>query len=323
MRSLAAEARDRRNLLAGLFLVVALVFVVLLLRRQWTSLDEVVDGLRGFRWEFQPLWLVAAVLLAVGNLVLMASVWTRLFRRTGGTAPWWFGVRVWVVTNFGRYIPGKVWQLGGLAVYLKARGDSGAAALVSALTFQIISLVTGSAVAAATVGVRWAAGGGNVLPGAVILGLLLAVGLHPGTIRFAARRLGGLLGEEELAADLRGTDIATAAAGMLIAWAVYGAGFVCLLKGIGIAWPIADAGLLTGIFAASYVIGYLALVAPGGLVVREGAMTGLLAELGGLSVGVGALVAVLARVWLLAAELLALALVVMVPGQRDKGIGGS
>ena len=109
-------------------------------------------------------------------------------------------------------------------------------------------------------------------------------------------------------------DIVTSALGMLVAWGVYGVGLLCLLPGIGVEWPLGDGGLLAGIFAASYVIGYVALVAPGGLVVREGAMTGLLAELGGLSVGVSAVVAIVARVWLVAAELMALAVVLATAG---------
>lgn len=310
------RARGRGRLGAMLFLVVALAFVVLLLARQWTSLEDVLDGLRDFEWSIRPGWLAAALVLATLDLVWMGSVWTRLFRRTGGSVPWWTGVRVWVLTNFGRYIPGKVWQLGGLAVYMRSRGASGAAALVSAVAFQIVALVTGFAVAVASVGLRWVAGGGSALAAAVLLAGALALGLHPAVLGLAARRLGRWLGESEVAVRLRAADIAGAALGMLVAWGVYGLGMFCMLRGLGVTWRGEDLGLLTGIFAASYVIGYAALIAPGGLVVREGAMAGLLAELGGLPVGVAGLTAVAARLWMVAAELLALVLVLAVPGAR-------
>ena len=312
------EGRRPRRLLAALFLTVALVFVAVLLRRQWTSLDEILATTRDFPWSVRPAWLVAAVLVGVGDLVLMGTVWAGLFRRTGGAAPWWEGVRIWVITNFGRYIPGKVWQLGGLTVYMKGRGDSGAAALVSAVAFQIISLVTGAAVAAATVGVRWAAGGGSWLPAALVLGLTLVVGLHPAVIRWMARRLGALLGEDSLAVDLGARDIALAAGGMLIAWLLYGVGLLLLLRGVGVAWEATQLPVLAGVFAASYVVGYMALIAPGGLVVREGAMTGLLTELSEMPVGVAAGVAILARLWLVGAELGALALVLAWPAKDTR-----
>ena len=304
--------------MAAVFIAVSLAFVAVLLWRQWTSLDEVLAGARDFEWRVHAGWLATSLVLAVADLVLMGSVWMRLFRRTGGSTSWWHGVRVWVITNFGRYIPGKVWQLGGLTAYMKARGESGAAALVSAVVFQVVTLVTGTAIAAATVGLRWAADDGSLIPSLVTLMVLVGVGLHPAVLRAATRRLGGLMGEDEVEVRVRGADIAVAAFGMLLAWAVYGAGFVSLLLGIGVDWPLSEWGLATGIFAASYVVGYLALVAPGGLVVREGAMTGLLAEVAKLPIGVGALVAVAARVWLIAAELLALALVLVVSGPDSR-----
>jgi len=304
--------------LTVLFLCVALVFVGVLLRGQWTSLDEIMASTRRFDWTFRPLWLAAAVVVGVANLFLMGLVWAGLFRRTGGTARLGEAVRVWVVTNFGRYIPGKVWQLGSLAVYMKGRGDSGAAALVSAVAFQIITLVTGGAIAVATIGVRWVAGGGSWLPALSALALILFAGLHPRVIRWIAGCLGHWFGETDVNVDLGAGDIARATVGMLIAWVAYGVGLLLLLHGVGIAWEVEQLASVTGIFAASYVIGYLVLVAPGGLVVREGAMAALLVEVGRLALGVAAAVAIMARVWMVVTELAALALVLAWPRSRDE-----
>ncbi len=291
------------------FLAVALVFMVVLLRGQWTSLDEVMASTRAYHWSLRPWLLALAVLIGVVDLLLMGGVWARLFRRTGGDARLVDAVRVWVVTNFGRYIPGKVWQLGGLAAYMKGTGDSGAAALVSALAFQVIALATGAAVALSTLGVAWAGANGNGLPALVTLAAILLIGLRPRVIHWTAGHIGRWLGESDLTLDLDAGDIARAAAGMLFAWILYGVGFLVLLKGVGIAAEISQLPVVTGIFAASYVVGYLVLLAPGGLVVREGAMTGLLVELLGLALGVAAAVAIMARIWVLVTELVALALV--------------
>jgi uncharacterized membrane protein YbhN (UPF0104 family) len=306
------ESRSRR-FATFLFLGAALIFVGLLLRGQWTSLDDVMNSARSFEWSFRPWLLLLAVLTGVADLLLMGGVWADIFRRTGGNAPRTEAVRVWVVTNFGRYIPGKVWQLGGLAAYMKGRGDSGAAALVSAVAFQIITLVTGAAVALSTIGMAWTGGDGSWLPPAVTLAVLLFVGLHPGVIRWIAGRLGGWMGEDQLIVDLGAADIVRAALGMLLAWILYGIGLLLLLHGVGISAELAQLPVLTGIFAASYVVGYLVVVAPGGLVVREGAMTALLADLVGLAVGVAAAVAIMARIWMVVAELAALALVLIWP----------
>ena len=305
--------RGPRRVVAVGFLVVALFFVATLLRGQWTSLDEVMAATRSFDWSFHPWKLVLAVVVGVADLLLMGGVWASIFRRTGGNVGRAAAVRVWVVTNFGRYIPGKIWQLGGLAAYMKGRGDSGAAALVSAAAFQIVTLVTGGAVAVSTIGVAWAGAEGNWVPVVVTLGVLILLGLHPRVIRWAASRLGRWLGEDDLTVELDAGDILWAAAGMLLAWSLYGVGLFLLLQGVGIAVEVNQLPVLTGIFAASYVVGYLVLVAPGGLVVREGAMTALLADLVGLAVGVAAAVAIMARIWMVLSELAALALVLAWP----------
>jgi uncharacterized membrane protein YbhN (UPF0104 family) len=313
---------SRRRLSAFLFLGLALVFVGLLLRGQWTSLEDATASLRDFEWNLRPAWLLVALAVAVADLLLMGTVWGRLFRRNGGTIAWWQGVRAWVITNLGRYIPGKIWQLGGLAVYMRDRGDSGAAALVAAAAFQVVVLTTGSVVAVATVGVRIAPGTGGQVAGAVALLAMLAIGLHPAVLRFATRRLGGLLGELDVPVRLRAVDVGGAAAVMTGTWILYGVGFRCLMNGLGVAGQSADVFTLTGIFAASYVVGYSALVAPGGLVVREGAMTGLLVQFAGLSVGVAAAVAIAARVWAVLAELVAAGLVLGVAGGRARAQQG-
>jgi uncharacterized membrane protein YbhN (UPF0104 family) len=88
----------------------------------------------------------------------------------------------------------------------------------------------------------------------------------------------------------------------IIAWVIYGSALWCLLRGVGL-----DAGVyweIVASFAAAYLIGFLALFAPGGIGVREGILTLLLTPY--LGTGIAALVAVVARLWLTLIELLQL-----------------
>jgi len=312
-----------RRTLVVVFSGAALLFVGLTLKGQWTSLDQVLASTRSFPWSFDASWLALAAGIGVLDLLVMGSIWAFVFRRTGGRAGFPEAIRVWVITNFGRYIPGKIWQLGGLAAYMKGRGDSSAAALVSALAFQVITVVSGGAVAMATIGVRRVTGSEGWMPALVAGGVLLFAGLHPAVIRWIAGRLGNWFGEAEPEVDLAVADVVRAAAGMLVAWSLYGAGLLFLLRGVGIEVELARLPVLTGIFAASYVVGYLVLVAPGGLLVREGAMAALLAELMGLSIGVASAVAIMARLWVVVTELVTLFVVVSRPGSAGPAKGDS
>lgn len=286
----------------GLFFLAAVLFVGLLLRRQWGALASLRQG-AGPTFHLSAGWLLAALAVATLDLGWMGGIWVRLYRAGGGRLGYRRGVAVWMATNLGRYIPGKVWQLSGLALHLRRTGGSGALALSSSLGYQVVTLLTGAAVALLTLGGDLAAahsGSPLVWAGAVVV---LALLLHPALLRRATSLAARLTREEaHEAVAPRGRDLGAAGVALVLSWAAYGFGFWCLMRGL---WSVSPVGILTatGVFAASYVAGYLVLLAPGGLVVREGAMTALLLALTPLAATSAAAVAIAARVWTVASEL--------------------
>lgn len=299
-------SRRWRRVAIGLFLVAALGFVAVALMDQWAALERMRAEMGGFGWRLSPGWLVGAVAVAVVDLFWMGAVWVYLYRSGGGRMGWSRGVRIWLATNLGRYIPGKIWQLSGLAVHLRETGESGSLGLASALAFQVVVLVTGIAVAAGVLGPNLALVPGGSLAVAGAAAVLLLGLLHPAVVRRGMRLAGRVL-DRERAPDAEpppARALVRAATGMVVAWFLYGVGLWCLFRGLA-EEPGAGPVLLSGVFAASYVAGYLVLVAPGGLLVREGAMTGLLAALTPPGAGVAAALAVAARIWVTVAELAA------------------
>ena len=104
-------------------------------------------------------------------------------------------------------------------------------------------------------------------------------------------------------------SIFIAAVVAVLIWSLYGAGFWVLVASLftehGITFPMA-----TAVFATGYVVGYMAIIAPGGLVVREGAIIGLLGMVAGMPLSSATIIALAARVWTTAAEVLALGLAI-------------
>ena len=207
---------------------------------------------------------------------------------------------MWMTTNLGRYIPGKIWQLSGLAMYMRQSRGAGAAALTAAGLFQALVLGTGAAVATATLGGVFLADGALV-PTVILLGMLLVVFLQPSIASRISTALARRFGESAPDAPPNRGTLWAAATGLVAAWLINGLGLWFVWRGAGGA---VEPGPLTmtGVYAAAYVVGYLVLFAPGGLVVREGATAGV-------PVSVGAAVAILARLWTTATELLAVAIV--------------
>lgn len=299
------------RVLGWAFVGLSLLFLALLLARQGAGLSGLRRDLAAFGWRLRPVWLAAALVTGAATLFLMAGVWVALFRALGGRCGAREGARVWMTTNLGRYIPGKIWQLSGLAVYMRDRRGAGAVALVAAAAFQLLVLGTGAAVAVATLGVR-VLGPGALLPGGLLALLALGVTVRPRLVGRLAAVLARRMGEPPPEVVPGSAALWGAGAGLVVAWLANGAGLWLLWRGAG--GPAAPGPwLLSGVFAAAYVAGYAVLFAPGGLVVREGALAGLLAAVAGVPLGVGAAVAVLARIWTTAAELLALLLAWAVP----------
>jgi hypothetical protein len=100
-------------------------------------------------------------------------------------------------------------------------------------------------------------------------------------------------------------------------WVANGATFALFVDGIvglpqGALWPVVGAN------AAAYLVGYLAVIAPAGLGFREASLAALLAGILGSGVGdapslaLGAAVAIASRLWVVVADLVAGAAVLVI-----------
>ena len=288
------------------FLLTALVAVGLALAGSWAAWAD-LEASEMSRWRVRPLWLVAAIGCEVVALCASGVIWAWLFRTAGGRAGVPEAAAAWLGSNLGRYLPGKIWQVTGLVAYVRTRGDSGATAFATLIAFQAAIVATGVSLALALLGVsafenvgRW-----PLVAGAVAL----AGALTPPVLRFVIRLGRRLLRETAGRSDveLDGRMLCRAVIGSLVIWPLHGLGFLALLEGLVIENAIGFPAAL-GVFAGSYVVGYLALVAPGGLVVREGALVGLLTAVTAIPAGPAAALALAARLWTTAAELVSFGL---------------
>lgn len=294
-------------MLGWVFVAVSLGFVALLVIGQGGEFTRLQADLESFGWRLRPGWLTAALALGTADLFLMGWVWVLLFRSLGGRVGAGEGIRVWMTTNLGRYIPGKIWQLSGLALYMREHRGAGAAALTAAGLYQALVLGTGVSVAVATLGGRFLADRA-LIPTIILLGVLLVVLLRPSIASRITTALARRFDETPPETPPGRRDLWVAAIGLVVAWMVNGIGLWCVWRGAG---GSADPGPLTmaGVYSAAYVAGYMVLIAPGGLVVREGAMAALLVAAAVVPVSVGAAVAILARLWATATELLGVGIV--------------
>ena len=89
----------------------------------------------------------------------------------------------------------------------------------------------------------------------------------------------------------------------VVAWIAYGVGFGLFWSALlGRGGGVSVAAL--AVYTASYLLGFLALVVPGGLGVREAVLTGLLISLRLATPADAALLAAASRIWLTVLEIL-------------------
>jgi hypothetical protein len=142
--------------------------------------------------------------------------------------------------------------------------------------------------------------------------LLLLPSVMPWLLGLVQRTTGRQLG----LAVLPRSAIYVSLVGNLVAWTMYGLAFQYFVHGIlghG-AGSIAD---YVAVWSAAYVIGYLALLLPAGVGVREGALVSGLTMLHLAAFGPATVVAISARLWLTVLEILP-ALIYLARGTRPR-----
>ena len=291
-------ARPSRRLLLVVQLLVAaavLWFVAARLADQWAEVRPRIAGLA-------PQWgLVAgSSLLVLATYALLVETWRRMLHAWGYDLPRGEAARIWFVSNLGRYVPGKIWQIGAMGVMAQRAGVSAVAATGSAILVNLVSILAGAGVVVAT-------GASALLPkGSVpaILVVTAAIALVPPALPILARLARRVTGREISIPPLPARAIWIAAAGSTIAWIAYGVAFRLLAQGTLLSGPAGHLSAWIAAFTLSYLVGYLFLPAPGGLVVRETALVAALVQLRVASEADAIVLAVVSRLWLTVLEVL-------------------
>ncbi len=294
-------------------LAVALVFFVgRSVFENWGELGAINVSL-----SVRPGWIALSALVVWCTYGLLIEAWRRVLAGWGQSLRFAPAARVWALSNLGRYLPGKIWSVAGLAVLAARAGIQGWAAVTAAIALQLIAVGTGAL--ASAVGAPGAATTGLIVGALLVAGLaVLALAWQP-----LHRLLAGLFRKSGELRRLPPATVALATAIVLASWLAYGFAFWLLGRGLF------DSPNLTilrsiGVFASGYLVGLLALFAPGGIGVRELVFVALLGPVVGTN---GALaLTVASRLLLTATEVgAALAVLGLRSGKEtvDDGIAGA
>jgi uncharacterized membrane protein YbhN (UPF0104 family) len=282
------------------FAAAAFWFVGRAVYQYWADVERSLRTL-------SPSWalILASAVLVLGAYVVLIQTWRVMLGAWEGRSPLAFGdaTRIWFVSNLGRYVPGKIWQIAAMSALAQQRGVSPVAATGSALIVNLANVLSGFVVALAggvqllDVTTHGRSGTALVVAAVLLAGMLLLPVLLPPAMALAGRVTGRLVHPPRVPAR----SVWAATVGTAVAWALYGTGFALLAHGI---LPGLGGGLwdFIAVYTVSYLAGYLFVPAPGGLGVREWTMVQGLTALGIAGQGDAWTIAFVSRLWLTVLE---------------------
>lgn len=297
-----------------IFVLLALLFMALLLRSQWEELQT-------HQWQLNPPWLVASAGFLVAAWAVEIAVWLRLLRTVGGRLGYWPGARIWFLSAIVRYIPGNVWQPLSMTLLCQRRGVKPEATVTSILLYQVVTLLAVTPVAAVYFGAtgNWGlltgllAGYGPLL---VVAGLvpLVAFVIRPSLLIEFINWVLVRFGRKALDTSLSRTELMLVLGLTVFDWMIWGASFCALAFGLNAYTPqemLSLAPHLIAVYPVAFAVGFVSLITPSGLGVREGAFYLLLAPL--MGGGTVTVVALAMRIWTMLGEAIAAGVSLLLP----------
>jgi uncharacterized membrane protein YbhN (UPF0104 family) len=280
-------------------ILLSLGFMATVLATQWNKIQSL-------EWSIQPELLILSLLAIVIIFFLDAYGWHLILRTLGVEIPVSRSITIWLTSSLSRYIPGVVWSYASRVSLAK---NEGIGAALSGLSLYLETfLLMASSLAVGLPPLLMAAG----LPINPISALLLLIGfgllLHPSVIS-RLKLLPGKAGK--LFSGLQPPALRLMLALYLyyiLFWVLFGAAFLCFVLSLYPLpyenWIPVGASIAMGFFA-----GFIFVIFPGGIGVRESALYLLLSPL--LPTTVNVLVVVGSRAWVMFGEALSLGMALL------------
>jgi len=248
-------------------LILALAVIGLAVR----SLARNWDAFRAqpIHWTPSPEWLLASLALVWLTYAVLVEGWRWVVLSLRQSLRFVEAARICMLSNLAKYIPGKVWSFAGVAALANGAGVERSAAIVSAIVLPALSFASAIVVLSFTAPRSLSSTTPALAIASIAVGGLglfaVAILSWPRALRFVQRLLPASV--PPLIPIPPGIMIAAFAAN-IVAWAGYGAAFVCLARGllpdVQLSWFQA-----TTVFLTSFLVGSVAVFAPAGIGPRE------------------------------------------------------
>ena len=275
----------------GLVLFAAVTFAA---ARDW---DEVRNALA----QMSRFELALAELLALAGLGASVLTWRCALRELGSRVPATAASKIYLIGQLGKYLPGSLWALVFQMELARRAGAPRSRSLAASLVAVAINLVTGLAVGLLAIPSVAVDSAWRYAVAAAIL-LLLATCLVPAVLTRLVDLAMRIVRRPQLERRISWNGVLVGSGWSLVSWLVYGLSLwgIAVAAGApaGESLPLCLAGV-----ALAMTAGFLVVIAPSGIGVREAVLVAVLAPV--LAAGPALGVALVLRAVFTLADLLA------------------
>ena len=256
---------------AGLSVIVLIgYFYSLEFRQNWASLQN-------FRLTLDMPFLIISLLFYLLSYLLETYVWQVCINGHLGRNELNFSKSIAVVNSSGlfKYLPGRIWTYTAQLLWLKKYGVS-----KSVILYVNLICILASIIVSLYLGLLYLAFYADLVSTGMIILLALALILfnivyaawNPWLMNKLIAAISRFLKKEIQPLNESKRLILFSQFIYLCSWSLMGLGGYFLAEGIGLSIPVSSMLAVLASMSLSWMVGYLVVVSPGGLGVREGMM---------------------------------------------------
>ncbi len=290
-----------KKILQLLIIVTIFFFLGRMLYQDWGKISS-------YQWEIEPTKLILSTAGLLIALFFGAFGWNRIMRRIGARLDYSQGIAIWFISILGRYLPGSIWSAVGRMYLCEKEGISKSKTGVSVILEQAYMLITGMVVFLFSLVFWHDRSSLHSLFSIFFICPVLLIFLHPRPLIAVLNPVLKWMKKDPITINVSFYTLLKTFIYYLGYWAVFGIAFYFFVDSI-YKIEISKIVIISGIFAVSFVIGYIAIAVPAGLGVREGMMSLLLSNY--MPAAVAIIISLGSRVWITAVELLGISLMFM------------
>ncbi|MBI4721859.1 MAG: flippase-like domain-containing protein [Candidatus Stahlbacteria bacterium] len=280
--------KNLKKLIALLIIVIIFYFMGKALYQNWRQIP--FGGLK-----FNPLFLIYSYFSMVITLILMALGWKLCLECFKVKVGLWKANQILSIARLGIYVPGKIWAMAGLVYLAKQEGIPGRKTGANAIMETLLTVL--SALLISTFSFSFFMEKVAPVKNIYLLFIVIAlcfIALYPPLFTKVANWGLRIIKQEPVEFKLHYTRLLVILSVYLLNWFFQGLCFYFLIASF---YPIPFDLLpvLLSLHVISWIVGFLSIITPGGLGVRDGLLSYLLKFY--LPVSIGITAALLFRLW--------------------------